>query len=145
MVAHPMRYNVRLQQLENGKNIREFERSIPASYKNREQNNRTRRRSSITAAWLLGMTLRVAKEKQLHALNVEILHAEKKKITKQSIIKLSGILRNIKMMHSTVEEESSAMSDYERVNRLVTQLQHLFSVLQFLKTVNQEVENRRSL
>ena len=37
------------------------------------------------------------------------------------------------------------MEEFERADRLVDQLEHLFSLLQFLYTVSQEVEIRRSL
>ena len=144
-VPHPLHAKGRLHTYEDETNFRNLERAIINFYN--EGKKREKRGIIDGGGWLLSKTFGVATEKELHAQKVELMKAEE-----EIKLSLSGAkeafeasLRNIAQMQQGLEEEFTNMEEFERADRLVDQLEHLFSLLQFLYTVSQEVENRRSL
>ena len=144
-VPHPLHAKGRLHTYEDETNFRNLERAIINFYN--EGKKREKRGIIDGGDWLLSKTFGVATEKELHAQKVELMKAEE-----EIKLSLSGAkeafeasLRNIAQMQQGLEEEFTNMEEFERADRLVDQLEHLFSLLQFLYTVSQEVENRRSL
>ena len=147
-IPHPLKREGLHRRMGDQANFVELERAIMGFYKsNVTRSNRTRRSWFDAGGFGLNKVFGVATETQLHAQKVKIVEAQAE--IKMSIAgakkAFKDSLHNLVGLQNELEKEFGTLENYERADRVVGQLRHVFQLLSFLYTITREIEDRRSL